>query len=72
MFILAIAFPLSSVFAGVLGNPFPGSSDSILCDEGIGRQDGEFMLNGLADQHAVKGVFVMKGKFWEMSGSRFL
>lgn len=49
----------------------PNGSDGILRNEWIRGQDGEFMLDGLANEHAVKRVFVKSREFGQMSGCGF-
>lgn len=53
------------------GKELPNGLDGILGNEWIGGQDGEFMLNGLENEHAVKWVFMKSGKFWQVSRCGF-
>ena len=51
-----------------MGKTLPNGSDGVLGNQWIGCENSQFMLNGLADQHAIKRVSVVEGEFGQMSG----
>jgi len=46
-----------------LGNYSPDGADGVMGDERVGCEDGEFVLDGLADQYAIEGIFVQRREF---------
>lgn len=55
----------SKEFFSSLGENLPGGANGVLGNQWIGCENSQFMLNGLADQHAIKGVFVKGREFWQ-------